>query len=1049
MRIVLGKAHQVKSHFRTLPSGKVVRVKEHTRVGDKSFKPAPKAARKWAQKWKYRQFWSEDSNRKDFHMRFDDMKPSLPEEWGDDAAGAWKHALAYYKSHHHHHKEDVEARRRLEMFLVKKWPEMEKLVPDLNEGKTQMLLLRGGKIADLLPVIGKEIKGVARSDILKAMRGAWKTARDKQTEAKRQAALEAGPAAHEAALNEWIQDAYHDYEGNGLDSMSVGLWRHYKDAQDHGFLKPYREKLKLTEAEFLEKYKAHHEKVRASDLKEAADLARPPADEAQRTGAASEWKPLGDGLGYSRVFQGKWSTHTQVWYPDQEIRVRTMPPGGAVNWTTKGLEAAYFELEEEKKYHPVSNMSHVPNEEAKQALKHVGYDFHGLSLHYRMAFKRAQNAGGATFDDCVAAGRKSVKEAARKSGKDPDTVWKLFSLARYHGGEEALKFQWHRAALPATHAALLDALTLWTAGNVKSVRDPKQWQKKLAKPVQTLQWKAESTKQLHQQAYKVLKTLAKVEGDYAVELHRGVRLPPGAIKGLAKGAEIDLREMSSWSKQRSAAETFAATEQKDEGHTKPTKRHPVILTMKTKRGTDISGLSTFHAEHEVVVGGKIQVEKVKRRKDGTYEVRVKAVGGGNMRKAHSLLQTALDAELDKRMRTKGRRARFVLRKASAGPFLGPRGGKWADAEHTRPWKESTAAASHPAADHDLSSVYKQHGPPIPLTGQDGGPLTVYQANHGRTIHGADAGSEAGIYLSPRRKYANRYGPNLHKTHVALSNPKVVENKGEISPKDLTHADIRKLISQGHDGIIVKSPGAATSKASEVVAFSRKSLLANVNAYRDAKDAREDYEYEHGLRKARVMLRKASAGPFLGPRGGKWADAEHTRPWKETSGHAKPKVTPQYHGPMSAHPPAPNVPNVAGMELLGTFADGEIHAYVVDKPDKWFVSAVDKDSGASFFQIHLPKAKWSDRAAVLKYLAKNKKLGPSSLQKARVMLRKAHRGTPGGSKGKGVRYRHPKTGEPCTGDLHASGLDGVSVMDHKTGELHRVEHGHYVHIGDEA
>ena len=210
--------------------------------------------------------------------------------------------------------------------------------------------------------------------------------------------------------------------------------------------------------------------------------------------------------------------------------------------------------------------------------------------------------------------------------------------------------------------------------------------------------------------------------------------------------------------------------------------------------------------------------------------------------------------------------------SKAGPFIGPRGGKWADARHTIPWKE-TGHAKHPVASHDLSSVYKQHGPPSPLTDEDGGPLTVYQANHATRIHGADAGSEAGIYLTPRRRYAQRYGPNLHRAYIAFSNPLVVESKGEISPKDLTHGDIRKLISQGYDGIVVRSPGVSNAKASEVVAFSKQSLMADIDAYRDVKDAREDYEYEHGLRKA---------GPYIGPRGGKWADPEHTIPYKPTA-----------------------------------------------------------------------------------------------------------------------------------------------------------------------
>ena len=148
----------------------------------------------------------------------------------------------------------------------------------------------------------------------------------------------------------------------------------------------------------------------------------------------------------------------------------------------------------------------------------------------------------------------------------------------------------------------------------------------------------------------------------------------------------------------------------------------------------------------------------------------------------------------------------------------------------------------PAGSHDLSWPLEEHGPPVPIRSDDGGPLVVFQGNDSLGIHGADGGSEAGIFLSPRRRYAARYGPRLHRTFVAFSNPLRVENKGEISPRDLTHADLRRLIAAGYDGIVVKSPGSPDSAASEIVAFSKRSLLPDLDAYMDAREARSDYEY---------------------------------------------------------------------------------------------------------------------------------------------------------------------------------------------------------------
>jgi|TARA_R110000782_G_scaffold158008_1_gene250205 hypothetical protein len=78
------------------------------------------------------------------------------------------------------------------------------------------------------------------------------------------------------------------------------------------------------------------------------------------------------------------------------------------------------------------------------------------------------------------------------------------------------------------------------------------------------------------------------------------------------------------------------------------------------------------------------------------------------------------------------------------------------------------------------------------------------------------GGEFGIYLSPNRKYARRYGNYLYYVLANIKNPKVVEGKYEISPKDLTEEDVSKLKEEGYDGIVVTSGG--IGDASEIVAF---------------------------------------------------------------------------------------------------------------------------------------------------------------------------------------------------------------------------------------
>lgn len=176
-------------------------------------------------------------------------------------------------------------------------------------------------------------------------------------------------------------------------------------------------------------------------------------------------------------------------------------------------------------------------------------------------------------------------------------------------------------------------------------------------------------------------------------------------------------------------------------------------------------------------------------------------------------------------------------------------------------------------------------PAAPLRGDDRGPLTLYQGNDASSMHTSPTGgSEHGIYLTPRRTYAQQYGANLHRTWVKLANPKVVENKGEISPSDITAADVAKLQAEGYDGIIVKTPGAPDHKASEIVVFDAKSLIpyGDLNAFSDAKNARADYDYEHGIQKSmggylttyqgiplRIENPRGSVRTGVSPRGQRW------------------------------------------------------------------------------------------------------------------------------------------------------------------------------------
>lgn len=81
----------------------------------------------------------------------------------------------------------------------------------------------------------------------------------------------------------------------------------------------------------------------------------------------------------------------------------------------------------------------------------------------------------------------------------------------------------------------------------------------------------------------------------------------------------------------------------------------------------------------------------------------------------------------------------------------------------------------------------------------------------------EGGSKYGIYVTPRSRYARLYGRNLNKAFVSMLKPLVVVDKSEISPGDLTKADINRLRSQGYDSIVSSSSG-QLEKAAEFVLF---------------------------------------------------------------------------------------------------------------------------------------------------------------------------------------------------------------------------------------
>lgn len=89
-------------------------------------------------------------------------------------------------------------------------------------------------------------------------------------------------------------------------------------------------------------------------------------------------------------------------------------------------------------------------------------------------------------------------------------------------------------------------------------------------------------------------------------------------------------------------------------------------------------------------------------------------------------------------------------------------------------------------------------------------------------HGLDPshGAEFGIFVTPRRRYAALYGNHVYAVLINLQRPLLVADKSEISPRDLTRADVERLERRGYDSI-VSGGGGEIGKAHEIVLFRRQ------------------------------------------------------------------------------------------------------------------------------------------------------------------------------------------------------------------------------------
>ncbi|MEL6190143.1 MAG: hypothetical protein AAFU79_36430, partial [Myxococcota bacterium] len=111
---------------------------------------------------------------------------------------------------------------------------------------------------------------------------------------------------------------------------------------------------------------------------------------------------------------------------------------------------------------------------------------------------------------------------------------------------------------------------------------------------------------------KVWKAITNLPLKDSPPLYRGMVLGPDARRLIREGHEFDMREASSWSKNREQSEGFAFGET---SAIRPGEESFVFRMDAPERGADISGFSQLGMEEEVVLSGKVRITGLRKVKN--------------------------------------------------------------------------------------------------------------------------------------------------------------------------------------------------------------------------------------------------------------------------------------------------------------------------------------------------------------------------------------------------------------------------------------------------
>lgn len=174
---------------------------------------------------------------------------------------------------------------------------------------------------------------------------------------------------------------------------------------------------------------------------------------------------------------------------------------------------------------------------------------------------------------------------------------------------------------------------------------------------------------------------------------------------------------------------------------------------------------------------------------------------------------------------------------AGGPYIGPRGGKYADPEHNIPWEIPLAQTLHRPGKHPAIGAERGKAKDNGIgkhVSPHGSTRYLYYEN-GRVVSGLQVMSRDG----KQAKVANVY---THESHRRKGLAKQLLDRARKDFDHVEHADEQHLSEEGRQW---------------------RDAVKSLRPYRLVKAAPSPV---------------GGGGPYIGPKGGKWADAQHTVHW---------------------------------------------------------------------------------------------------------------------------------------------------------------------------